>query len=127
MWCPVCGVEYREGFNTCNDCGCALTKNKPEPVLVKGQDINNLVHLHSCDSDFEADVIISLLESCDIIAVKRYKNFSHVAKLYCGSSNLGVEIFVGELDFESAKEILSAEIINAEDNNNEYGDIDEEG
>ena len=29
-WCPECGVEYREGFARCSDCGVALV-NQPPP------------------------------------------------------------------------------------------------
>lgn len=28
-WCPQCGVEYREGFNRCSECGVALVSAPP--------------------------------------------------------------------------------------------------
>lgn len=28
-WCPECGVEYREGFGRCSDCGVALVSTPP--------------------------------------------------------------------------------------------------
>jgi hypothetical protein len=28
-WCPQCGVEYREGFSRCSDCGVALVGAPP--------------------------------------------------------------------------------------------------
>lgn len=29
MFCPKCGVEYRQGFRTCNDCDVALVHELP--------------------------------------------------------------------------------------------------
>ena len=29
MYCPVCGLEYREGVTECRDCGVALTLDPP--------------------------------------------------------------------------------------------------
>lgn len=71
-------------------------------------DFNSLVLLEEVDNDFEADVKISLLRSCSILAYKRYSQFSAVAKIYCGSSNMGVMIYVPESDAEEARKILSA-------------------
>ena len=31
MYCPECGLEYREGVTTCTDCGIALTVDPPAP------------------------------------------------------------------------------------------------
>jgi len=28
-WCPQCGVEYREGFERCSDCGSVLVAEPP--------------------------------------------------------------------------------------------------
>ena len=28
-WCPQCGVEYREGFSRCSECGVALVSTPP--------------------------------------------------------------------------------------------------
>ena len=39
-WCPQCGVEYREGFDRCSECGVALTDVPPagDARLVEGGD-----------------------------------------------------------------------------------------
>jgi len=31
MYCPQCGVEYREGFTACSDCGIPLVAGTPPP------------------------------------------------------------------------------------------------
>lgn len=62
-----------------------------------------------CDNDeFDADVKIALLKSCGILAFKKYGGFSSVAKTYCGSSNLGVYIFVSTAQYAEAKAVLEA-------------------
>ena len=71
-------------------------------------DFNDLVLLEEVDNDFEADVKLSLLRSCSIRAYKRYSQFAAVAKIYCGSSNMGVMIYVPKADAEEAKKILAA-------------------
>ncbi len=30
-WCPECGVEYRDGFTRCSECGVALVAAPPPP------------------------------------------------------------------------------------------------
>jgi predicted nucleic acid-binding Zn-ribbon protein len=30
LYCPRCGAEYREGFDSCSDCGVALVTEPPE-------------------------------------------------------------------------------------------------
>ncbi|MGH9379720.1 MAG: hypothetical protein ACRD2Z_03790 [Thermoanaerobaculia bacterium] len=32
MWCPSCGGEYREGYETCADCGVPLVDARPAGV-----------------------------------------------------------------------------------------------
>lgn len=122
MWCPVCKEEYSDKIKVCKDCGCALTDKKPETVTIRGRDINNLSYLTSCITDFEADVVISLLKSCNIYGIKRYNKYSQIAKVFTNSTNLGVDIYVSDDDFKEAKDILSAKII--DDNG---GEFDEKG
>ena len=77
-------------------------------------DVTKLELLTEVNDDFDADVKISFLRSCGIMAYKRYGSFSAVAKVYCGSSNLGVKIYVPKEQLEEATEILSAPFDEAE-------------
>ena len=71
-------------------------------------DDRDLVLLTEVNTTGEADVLISLLDSCGISAQKKYSGFSAVSKVYCGRSNLGVKLYVHKNDYETAKEILEA-------------------
>lgn len=80
-------------------------ENKPSMDEV---DFNELEFLCEVDNDFDADVKVSLLRSCSILAFKRYAKYSAVAKIYCGSSNLGVMIYVPKDKLCEAREILES-------------------
>ncbi|MBE7026531.1 MAG: dihydrofolate reductase [Ruminococcaceae bacterium] len=71
-------------------------------------DFNEFELLCTVDDEFDADVKISLLRSCSIMAIKRYSSYSAVAKIYCGNSNLGVMIYVQKDKLDEAREILNA-------------------
>lgn len=71
-------------------------------------DLNDLVLLCDVANDFDADVMISLLRSCDIAAFKKYGGFASAAKVYCGNSNLGVKVYVQSANLDAAKEIINA-------------------
>ncbi len=58
--------------------------------------------------EFDADIKLSLLRSCGIVAFKRFSGSSAVAKLACGGSNLGVFIYVSSTQYAEAKAILEA-------------------
>lgn len=82
--------------------------NKENMPPMDEVDFNKLEFLCEVDNDFEADVKISLLRSCGILAYKRYSQYGAVAKIYCGSSNLGVMIYVPKDNLEESREILDA-------------------
>ena len=93
------------------------TKQEEEPIMkdyntdrpnLDEVNFNDLALLEEVNDDFDADVKISLLRSCSIPAFKRYGSFSAVAKVYCGSSNLGVMIYVPKENLEEARQILAA-------------------
>ena len=79
-----------------------------EEVIREEIDSISCVCLKICNEEFEADVLISLLKSCGIIAFKRFGGHSSAAKLYCGGSNLGTYIFVSSAQYDEAKAIIEA-------------------
>lgn len=128
MWCPKCKSEYREAFSQCSDCGCALICEKPKEVTLEEVDLQDLVFLCDAASDFDADIKIALLRSYNIKAFKRYSSFASVAKIYCGSSRLGVKLYVPSENYEEAKEIIDAPVDQDDFIKSAYGEnADEEG
>ncbi len=60
MFCPQCRTEYREGFDTCTDCGVSLVSELPpeaEPEYLEFEEI--LISLSASD----VAMIKSILES----------------------------------------------------------------
>lgn len=60
MFCPQCRTEYREGFDTCTDCGVSLVSElspEPAPEYLEFEEI--LISLSASD----VAMIKSLLES----------------------------------------------------------------
>ena len=68
---------------------------------------NNLKLLASVNSDTDADIIISKLQSENIIGVKKYSESAAAAKLYCGASSIGVDVYVWTAAYEKALELIS--------------------
>jgi len=70
MFCPRCGADYREGFDTCSDCGVPLVSEKDFRRLQEARrredqrrrDIET-VEVYSVQGEAEADIIRSLLEA----------------------------------------------------------------
>ena len=77
-------------------------------MLIENLDLGDMQHLCDVANDFDADVMLSLLRSCDIPCLKRYGGFASAAKVICGSSNLGVKIYVPSAKLEEATEIINA-------------------
>ncbi len=117
---PLCenGLEFRftvyENLDVkticdkaCQEENVMIDYNENKP-LIDEVDFTNYEFLCEVNDDFDADVKVSLLRSCSIMAYKRYTNFSAVAKVYCGNSNLGVMIYVPKDKLDEAREILEA-------------------
>jgi hypothetical protein len=67
MYCPECGVEYREGTTECADCHVPLLKGTPpaESETAFDPDLNLVVVLETNDA-FALALAKGLLEEADI-------------------------------------------------------------
>lgn len=110
-YCPNCGCEYREEFNVCSDCKIELVSQKPQ----QKEEIEDIfasqgwVKLLDNISDFEADMVISMLKYYQIEAKKFYKGETQYISLFMGALNSGVYVIVKKLQYQDAKEIINSE------------------
>ncbi len=67
-WCPQCGVEYREGFGRCSDCGVALVSTPPLGPKRPAEPGPEWVEIASYTTVEEARLAQGLLQERDIPA-----------------------------------------------------------
>lgn len=112
-WCPKCKTEYREGFNTCSDCGSSLVEtldlNAKSNIETVGNGNNEeWLHLIGCEDDQEADIIKSFLSEENILTVRNYSGASEYLKITMGMAKLGVDLYVKESQLDEAIKIINA-------------------
>ena len=115
MFCPECRAEYREGFETCSDCGVPLVGSLPE-----AEDLGDLVPLRQVWQPDLLPVIVSLLDSDGIPHVVQGEHSLHtvgLAQLFRAAdpANVCWTILVPEARLERARELLSAEVVPEEE------------
>lgn len=64
MWCPKCGVEYREGFDTCTDCRIQLIESNPRQ--------NDEFRPGKRVMEMEPSLLVSIKDEFDANRVKVY-------------------------------------------------------
>lgn len=73
--------------------------------------IPNMKLIGSVSTEAEAVVVQGLLDSCDIYCRLEYDtDGGAVLKVVLGTSNLGINIYVREEDYDDALEILNGQI-----------------
>lgn len=116
-FCPNCKAEYREGFSICADCDVALVSELPvglpaETPVTKVTPFGNDhgVFLINVFNETEADTVEQLLASHGIPVVKLYRDSGGYLTVYMNSTSLGVDILVPSKAYDTAVEILGADI-----------------
>lgn len=123
-WCPECGIEYREGFETCSDCGCALSENpvqsgtdsgsesgeplQSESEYGSGSMYDREAFLMKAGNSIEADMLEGLLNASDIPVLKKYGEAGDYLLIYMGGVKSGVDLYVPSHLLDKAKEIIEA-------------------
>lgn len=109
-WCPKCGTEYREGYTACADCHVPLVAERPaqfpaQPGALAA--ITDPVAVYETGDSAAAEMICEMLRNADIAAATRDSDpLGAVAKLYTGSSFMGVHIVVDRSQAAQAQEVL---------------------
>lgn len=79
MFCPECGVEYREGFSQCSDCQVALVESlpdEPEPDH-SGQGWETIEY-----STYSADQVPVLKSVLDAEGIEYFLSDENIDTLY---------------------------------------------
>ena len=68
MYCPQCGVEYRDGFTECSDCHVPLSTgtHPPEPAAAPSDSALDLVVVLETNDRIQLALTKGLLEDADI-------------------------------------------------------------
>jgi len=108
-WCPKCKTEYREGFNTCSDCGTVLVDKLDLNIKSVGNGNNEeWLYLIGCGNEQEADIIESYMMEENILTVRKYSGASEYLKVTMGLAKLGVDLYVKENQLDEARIIINA-------------------
>jgi hypothetical protein len=69
MFCPKCGVEYREGFKQCSDCGVDLVESRPVSARAENPGSHDTaVAVWRGDDPVAFSAILAALEEANIPA-----------------------------------------------------------
>lgn len=89
------------------------------PVNAKGEKEPAKLLQHTLDSAADADMTISLLAAYGIPCFPYYDGEGVTGKVISGFSGYGASLYVPESMYEEATDLLSAEIIDEEENKEE--------
>ncbi len=105
MFCPQCGVAYREEFTVCADCHVSLVSGQPPETA---QPPEELVTIASFLNYVEADMARGVLESHQIEVFLADDNLARIEGMMVAAVFGGVKLNVRRSDEEDAREILAS-------------------
>lgn len=101
MFCPKCKYEYKEGILVCPDCDIELVEKLPEIKVLNF----DTIELCEVEDEFEAYLIISLLEENNIECFLR-ENFLPHTRVTLGEKRKYATIIINREKLEDAKIII---------------------
>lgn len=112
-WCPVCKVEYRDGFTKCNECEIELvdklevSENEENEWRLLQDDKE--AFLVSVKDEFEFNIIESKLGQAGIPVLKKHKETGGYLNIYMGMSPFGIDVYVPASLMPIAKGIIEVD------------------
>jgi hypothetical protein len=113
MHCSRCGVEYRDGFHTCSDCGIALTPGEPpaDPRIEEVHREGVMACVYESGDAAIIPLVKSLLDEAEIGYMVKGESIQDLF----GGGRIGgysfamgpVQFFVREDEADAAREILA--------------------
>jgi hypothetical protein len=115
MFCPKCGTEYREGFNTCADCDVPLVAEPPVESRLEEikQSVSgrSFVEVFRHDQPFVAQMALDELEEEGVVGFMQEGAVTGLEQSpVCPAPAPGVEyvIYVHETKLPEAKSIIES-------------------
>jgi hypothetical protein len=99
--------------------GLHLGKNKKKdnwPKKEDGEPVRPVFLEHISGNAIDSEITLGLLEAYGIPTVCRYPNDGEFGKIILGNAAGGIDVFVPETMLEDARNILSADICEDEEN-----------
>ena len=125
MFCPNCRAEYQSDVTTCPDCELELVPELPEetpkeiwgkvftgetmrawPFGADGKPERGAFLKHCTAVNMEDEMLVGMLASYGIPAVRRYPENGQLGKVVLGISGDGADIFVPQSQLSDAMAIL---------------------
>ena len=111
-FCPICQVEYREGFTTCIDCDVQLVDELPllptKENTKYSVEYSNPAFLCEVEYGIEANMLIAALKDQGIPVYLQHHGLGLYLVIYMGVSSQGADIFVPFGMLEKAQLILAS-------------------
>ena len=106
MYCLKCNKVIKDKNTVCPECGSELTDLIPEAEPFRLEAMKP-VKLVTVVNNYDAGIILNLLESNDIPCLKKDKFTGGYMNLLMGFSVYGQDIYVDEEDYERAMELIT--------------------
>ncbi|MCT4542416.1 MAG: DUF2007 domain-containing protein [Vallitalea sp.] len=102
-WCPKCKSEYEKHVKRCKECDIELVEvlEKEDISFEESEQLINVANIH------EANIIISLLESCNIPSFYKSEGAGEYLQIFAGCNFHGFDIYVPSSLIEEAKDVIS--------------------
>lgn len=138
-WCPNCREEYREGFDYCKDCDCALVETLPplpDPVPEAQREeypsdsgwhmshpkdytlpgpMEHPALLTATNDPVRLEMLMDMLEQAGIHAFAADDSTARSTRLYMGVSAIDREVYVEQAHLEEAQALLEGYFAQADD------------
>lgn len=104
--CKACACEHQDRAEKCTECGGVLI-DASEQVLdqeVVYQDLKKLTH---CNSNEEANLLISLLNDAGLFGTITYEDTGSYLNIVHGRNFQGADVMVPSEDYEAASRVLA--------------------
>jgi hypothetical protein len=99
LFCPVCGDEYRAGYDRCVDCGVELVEQLPRRAVPEPFE---LVTVLESGSQSLTEVVKSILDSAGIPYVARNERLQDL--FGWGRFGTGFNVAIGPVRFQVPRE-----------------------